>query len=89
MLDFVSGLITMGYLIAGLFFLRFWIRTRDVLFAAFGVAFWMLAANQGFVTLAGAPREEQGWFYLLRLAGFSLIISAIVFKNLRNRGSSP
>ena len=28
MSEFVWGLITMGYSIAGLFFLRFWVRTR-------------------------------------------------------------
>jgi hypothetical protein len=83
--DFVWGLITMGYAIAGLFFLRFWSRTRDLLFMAFAVAFWLLALNQALVALSEAPREEQTWFYLLRLAAFLLIIAAIVGKNLRAR----
>lgn len=43
MFEFVSGLITMGFVVAGLFFLRFWRRAGDRLFAAFAVAFWMLA----------------------------------------------
>ena len=85
--DFVAGLIMMGYIIAGLFFLRFWIRTRDLLFAAFAAAFWLFAANQGLVALAGVPREEQSWIYLLRLAAFTLIIVAIVYKNTRSRSS--
>ena len=42
---FVSGLIAMAYAVAGVFFLRFWRRTRDSLFAAFGLAFWLFAAN--------------------------------------------
>jgi hypothetical protein len=75
----------MGYAIAGLFFLRFWSRTRDLLFMAFAVAFWLLALNQALVALSEAPREEQTWFYLLRLAAFLLIIAAIVGKNLRAR----
>lgn len=83
MFDFISGLITMGYAIAGLFFLRFWVRTRDGLFAAFAAAFWLLAANQGLPALAGVPREEQGWIYLVRLAAFVLIIVAVVLKNRR------
>jgi hypothetical protein len=29
LLNFLSGALTMGFLIAGLFFLRFWKRTRD------------------------------------------------------------
>ena len=85
MLQFVWGLITMGYLIAGLFFLRFWSRTRDRLFAAFAVAFWLLAANQGLVAMTEMAREEQTWFYLLRLAAFLLIIGAVVAKNRRSR----
>ena len=35
----VSGAIMMGYLVAGLFFLRFWQETRDRLFLIFAVAF--------------------------------------------------
>lgn len=78
---FISGLITMGFLIAGLFFLRFWRRTGDLLFAAFAAAFWLLAANQTLLVLADVPAEEKTWFYLLRLAAFGLIIAAITFKN--------
>lgn len=85
---YVSGVITMGYVIAGLFFLRFWTRTRDTLFVAFACAFWLLALNQAIVALAGIPREEQSWIYLLRLAAFTLIIAAIVRKNLRSRRRS-
>jgi hypothetical protein len=81
---FIWGLITMGYLIAGLFFLQFWARTRDGLFAAFAVAFWLLAANQGLVAITGGSREELTWFYLLRLAAFVVIIGAIISKNRRS-----
>jgi hypothetical protein len=83
-LPYVSGVLTMGYVIAGLFFLRFWSRTRDGLFFAFACAFWLLALNQALVALAGVPREEQSWIYLLRLAAFTLIIAAIVRKNLKS-----
>lgn len=86
---YISGVITMGYLIAGLFFLRFWSRTRDKLFVAFACAFWLLALNQALVALAGVPREEQSWIYLLRLAAFTLIIAAIVGKNLRGGARRP
>jgi hypothetical protein len=92
MFEFLSGVITMGFLVAGLFFLRFWARTRDRLFAAFSAAFWLLAANQGLTAMAHMPREEESWIYLLRLAAFSLIIAAIVSKNVprpRSPGSPP
>ena len=80
-IPYVSGAITMGQLIAGLFFLKFWARTRDRLFLTFAAAFWLLALNQGIIALAGIPREEQSWVYVLRLAAFLLIIMAIVSKN--------
>jgi hypothetical protein len=83
--EFLAGVIATGYFIAGVFFLRFWTRTRDRLFAIFAFAFWLLAANQALVALAGVPREEQSWIYLLRLAAFALIIAGIVAKNVRGK----
>lgn len=86
--QFVSGLITMGFLVAGLLFLRFWTRTRDLLFAAFAGAFWLLAANQALVALADIAREERSWIYLLRVAAFALIIAAVIWKNRGPAGLS-
>jgi hypothetical protein len=88
-LDFVFGMITMGYVVAGLFFAKFWHRSRDPLFAIFAVAFWLLALNQAIVAVIDVPREEQSWAYLLRLAAFILIIIAIVQKNAARRSRSP
>jgi membrane-associated PAP2 superfamily phosphatase len=79
--DFVSGAITAGYLVLGLFFLRFWRRTRDALFANFAAAFWLLAVNQGAATLTRAGEIETSWIYLIRLAAFLIIIAAIARKN--------
>ena len=85
--DFLAGVIATGYFVAGAFFLRFWTRTRERLFAIFACAFWLLAANQALVALGGIPREEQSWIYLLRLAAFVLIILGIISKNVRGKGS--
>lgn len=85
LLDFLSGAIAMGFLIGGLFFLRFWSRTRDGLFLSFAVAFWLLALGQTLLTLTGVPVEERSWIYLVRLAAFLLIIVAILRKNLGTR----
>ena len=81
MFDFVAGLITMGFVVAGLFFLKFWRQTRDALFAAIALAFRLMAANQGIVSFLRNPRDEWTWLYLLRLAAFTLIIAAILRKN--------
>ena len=73
MYEFTAGILAMGYFVAGLFFLRFWFRTREGLFAIFASAFWLLAVNQTLVAIAQIPREEHSWIYILRLAAFSLI----------------
>lgn len=77
----VAGATTAGYLVIGVFFLRFWRRTRDTLFLIFAVAFWLMAANQLAPSLLGIPRESQGGVYLLRLAAFVLIIGGVLWKN--------
>ena len=82
---FAQGLITAGYAVAGVFFLSFWRRTKDSLFAVFAVAYWLMALNQALPVLLGIPREEQGGIYLLRAAAFTLIILAILRKNLSGR----
>ena len=77
---FLSGAVTMGFAIAGTFFLRFWWRTRDPLFIAFAIAFALLGLNQALLALADIPAEERSMLYLLRLAAFALIVAAIVRK---------
>jgi hypothetical protein len=83
LLDFLSGAITAGFLIAGFFFLRFWKRTRESLFLAFAAAFWLLGFAQALGALANIPVEERSWLFLLRLAAFSLILISIWGKNRR------
>jgi hypothetical protein len=83
--DFITGMLTAGYLTAGLFFLKFWRRTRDGLFAAFAAAFALMALNQAIPALFGIPDEALGGVYLLRLAAFLLIIWAILSKNMARR----
>jgi len=81
--DFLSGAVTMGFIVAGLFFLRFWKRTGERLFIAFALAFWLLGLGQALLTLTDIPVEERSWLYLLRLAAFSLILVSVWSKNRR------
>jgi hypothetical protein len=78
--QFLLGSIVMASFVAGLFFLRFWRKTRDRLFAIFAVALWLLCLNW---LLLGFIRQDEvrTALYLLRLAAFVLIIYAIVDKN--------
>ena len=81
--SFVSGLVAFGYAVIALFFLKFWAQIRDSLFAAFALAFLLMALNAALPALLDVPKEEQSPFYLLRLGAFLLIIGAVVVKNLR------
>ena len=81
---FLSGAVSALFLVAGLFFLRFWKRTRDGLFLAFALAFFLLGVGQGLLTLAVIPDEERSFLYLIRLAAFALILAAIIRKNRRS-----
>lgn len=83
LLDFLSGAVVMGFALAGLFFLRSWKKTRDELFLAFTVAFWLLGLCQALLEFSNVPVEERGWYYLLRLAAFAVILFAIWRKNVR------
>jgi hydrogenase/urease accessory protein HupE len=47
----------------------------------FAVAFLLFAMNQAILGLNFAQLEEQSHAYLLRLAGFGLIIAGIVSTN--------
>ncbi len=78
---FLSGSVTLGFCVAMLFFLRFWRKTGDSLFAAFAAAFGLLGLNQALLVLTDIPVEERSWLYLLRLGAFLLIIGAIAQKN--------
>lgn len=80
--DFLSGLITATFFVCALFFLRFWVRTRDSLFAGFAVTFFLLALGQGLTTMLNLEAEERTWIYLMRLSAFVILIITIIRKNL-------
>ena len=79
---YAAGLLTMGFLAVALFFLRFWRRSGDFLFACFAIAFFLMAINQAIPVLFRIPREEQAGIYLRRLAAYGVIIAAILAKNV-------
>jgi hypothetical protein len=83
---YLAGMVSAGFLACGLFFAKFWWRSRDVLFMAFTGAFWLLALNAALVVLMPEPDERRTWFYLLRIAAYLLIVVAIVRKNAVDPG---
>jgi Family of unknown function (DUF5985) len=81
----VSGGIVMGYLVVGLFFLRFWKQTRDRLFLIFAIAFWILGLQRAALAIDRILVEAHTSLYLVRLFAFLFILAAIVDKNRGRR----
>jgi hypothetical protein len=79
--QFILGLNVMAAVVAALFFLRFWRKTRDRLFVIFSIAFLLLAANWLLVAVLRRSEEQVALFYVLRLLAFIAIIVGIVDKN--------
>ena len=77
----VAGAIAMGYVVGGLFFLKFWRDVRDRLFLLFAVAFGLLAVQRVALALAAASPEATLPLYGLRLLAFLIIIAAVIDKN--------
>ena len=82
MIAFLSGVVTLGYMIAGAWFLKFWKRTGDRLFVSFALAFWLFALNQIVSVMLGSGDREIQFEYILRVLGFVLILIGIARKNM-------
>ena len=79
------GAIAMANLTIGLFFLRFWKKTRDRFFLFFAVAFSLEGLNRVLLALFNETNENDPYFYLVRLLSFVLILIAIIDKNRINK----
>jgi hypothetical protein len=85
MIPFLNGVTACASLLAGLAFLRFYRQTSDRLFMWFAFAFWTLSSHWIALAVAQPPDEARHWFFVLRLAGFVLILVAVAEKNARGR----
>lgn len=85
MIDFLSGAVTLAYVVGCTYFVQFWKRTGDRLFLAFALAFALLALNQLAVFVMGVDDERFNYAYILRVLGFVLILLAIIDKNVSAR----
>ena len=88
MIEFLSGAVMVGYLVAAGFFLRYWRKSGDRLFFAFSGAFLLFALNQLLAAAFVVVAEPSSSVYALRVLGFVIIIAAIVDKNVRSPSSS-
>jgi uncharacterized membrane protein HdeD (DUF308 family) len=78
---FLLGIVATSSLIAGLFFLRFWADSRDFLFLAFGIFFFVEGGNRIALLFVARPSEGNPWIYSARLIALLLILWAILKKN--------
>lgn len=85
MIEFFSGAVTFGFLVAAGFFFSFWRKTADRLFLAFAAAFVLLAVNQVLAAVLEFGDERTPYVYSLRVLGFLLILWAVIDKNLSGR----
>lgn len=78
---FLMGAVATLYLVAAVFFLKFWRRTRDRLFLAFFAAFAIEGLNR--IRLFNVPHPNEGsvGVFLVRLVAFLIVLVAIVLKS--------
>jgi hypothetical protein len=79
--SFLSGAVTLGYLVGALFFVRFWRKSGERLFLMFAISFGLLALNQFLAFALDVISEPYSFVYGIRVLAFLLIIIAIVEKN--------
>ena len=78
---FLGGAIMIAYAVAGLFFFKFWKKSRDRFYAIFASAFWVLAINRIMLAEVSTSAEGTPIYYVVRVFAFLLIVLAIVDKN--------
>ena len=83
MIDLLAGATALSCTAIGLFFLRFWHDSRDRLFLAFAVSFWVFAINRLVLVALDRDHEARVAVYSLRALAFLVIIGAIVDRNRR------
>jgi hypothetical protein len=79
---FLYGANTFGYFLGAVFFLHGYRRTRDLLFLIFSAAFALFSLNEAATALQLLPEPQESLAFLLRLAGFTILIVAIIWKNV-------
>jgi hypothetical protein len=82
---FLLGVVAVCYLLAGLFFLRFWKSTRDYLFLAFVVFFGIQGGSSCFIVSLSHPNEGSLWIGLVRLLSILAVLGSILWKNFGER----
>ncbi|MDQ3944646.1 MAG: DUF5985 family protein [Actinomycetota bacterium] len=81
MRELLSGIIACGAFVIALHFFKSWRGSGDRLLGFFAAAFAVFAANGVALGLTDPDAEVRVFLYAVRLAGFLLILAAIIDKN--------
>ena len=81
---FLLGVISTCSLLAALFFFKFWRRTGDSLFLAFGIAFLVEGINRAFIIDLPNPNQGHPLTFVVRLLAALIILVGILHKNYRS-----
>ncbi|MCW5659767.1 MAG: hypothetical protein KIT60_18880 [Burkholderiaceae bacterium] len=79
------GAIAMASFAVGLFFLRYWLASRDRFFLFLMLSFWIEAATRVYMAAGHSWSEDEPTQYLVRLLSYGLILAAIWDKNRPRR----
>ncbi|MFP5248399.1 MAG: DUF5985 family protein [Acidobacteriota bacterium] len=82
---FLLGFVTACSFMAGLFFLRFWRDTHDLLFLGFAAFFLIEGASEALALCLAQPNEGAPWLFLMRLLATLAVLAAILWKNTSSR----
>lgn len=85
----LSGTTIATFAASGVFFLKFYISSRDHFYLFFCLACWLFSLERiAILTIIGPAQtnvESSPWVYLIRLLGFILIVVAIAMKNRKRK----
>ena len=84
--EFLLGGIAIGSFAVGLFFLRYWLTTRDRFFLFLVLSFWVEAGNRLDMAATRSWNEDSPVHYFVRVLSYGLILVAIWDKNRSRRG---
>ena len=86
---YIAGAVCTMCLVAAMFFLRFFYRTRDVLFLCFAGSFLLQTVARVLAIWVHDAANDRAPVYILRVISYGLILFAIFLKNRSKRPNNP
>lgn len=78
MIEYLSGAVTVGFIVAAALLASLWRRRGERLLLALAIAFALLALNQMLALWLTDAHPQVGYVYLLRSIGFVLVVATLL-----------